>query len=54
MWRYVAGDNQPDRPARIVGAGQYPTRAALARWSGSSIIEGHPDAGNCCSGGYCG
>lgn len=35
-------------------AGRYPTRAKLARWSGSSIIKVHPDAGNCCSGGHCG
>ncbi len=35
-------------------AGRYPTRAELARWSGSSIIKVHPDAGNCCSGGNCG
>ncbi len=35
-------------------AGRYPTRAELARWSGSSIIKVDPDAGNCCSGGNCG
>ncbi len=35
-------------------AGRYPTRAELARWSGSSIIKVHPDAGNCRSGGNCG